>query len=391
MNNLVLDPLLTMLMPVEAPDAPRLLEFRNELMVARRGNQDEQVAPAPIAGEEVVYVTDQGDWRRSHFEKLREWISDDGHCPGPGASYRGLRTLFDLMAAADGGWVTKAEAEQRARCSGTLSAPTCPTRTSPPFSARLRHCRADPVRCSPGGGSRLGPGPRGNGACTTGAHAPTQLTRRQANMTRTAAHRGPDPRAVALAETTSTWNTWFDGARRPGNDDGIWGPYLVFAASRGTASNLAAFAGTPIPHLDQDAGQVTLSTWSLYALPACVYDRCSRSTRRGDVVSTLWGLDTPSPTLPTEGDLAGEFIRALSVRADGPPTRGPDGVWAPNHRWEPGALGEAAALAATRIGWRAAAAVAITACNATRPWAAPAADELAAILGALTAPPQHGS
>jgi hypothetical protein len=114
MNNLILDPLLTMLVPVEAPDAPRLLEIRNDLMATRRGNADEPVALALMAGEQVVHVPDQGDWRRSHLEKLRDWISDDGHCPGPGARYRGLHTLFDLTAVADGGWVTKAEAEQRA-------------------------------------------------------------------------------------------------------------------------------------------------------------------------------------------------------------------------------------------------------------------------------------
>jgi len=114
MNDLVLDPLLTMLMPVEAPDAARILEFRNGLMAARRGNLDEKVAPAFMAGEQVIHVPDQGDWRRPPFEKLRDWISDNGHCPGPGARYRGLHTLFDLLAAADGNWVTKAEAEQRA-------------------------------------------------------------------------------------------------------------------------------------------------------------------------------------------------------------------------------------------------------------------------------------
>jgi len=114
MNNLMLDPLLTMLMPVEAPDAPRVLEFRNELMAARRGSADHQVSTALMGGEEIVNVTDQGEWRRSQFEQLRDWISDDGHCPEPGARYRGLHTLFDLTAAAEGGWVTKAEAEQSA-------------------------------------------------------------------------------------------------------------------------------------------------------------------------------------------------------------------------------------------------------------------------------------
>jgi len=92
-----------MLTPVEAPKAPRLLELRNQLMAARRGNPDDQVAPALIAGEEVVHFTGQGDWRRPPFENLRDWISDDEHCPGPGARYRGLHTLFDLTAAAEGG------------------------------------------------------------------------------------------------------------------------------------------------------------------------------------------------------------------------------------------------------------------------------------------------
>jgi hypothetical protein len=121
MNNFGLHPLLTTLMPVEAPDLAHLLQVRDQLMSARRGNLDVQAAPPPIASEEVIHVVDQGDgsgvgtdWRRSQFEQLRNWISPEGHCPAPGARYRGLHMLFDLTAAADGEWVTKAAAEQSA-------------------------------------------------------------------------------------------------------------------------------------------------------------------------------------------------------------------------------------------------------------------------------------
>jgi len=201
-------------------------------------------------------------------------------------------------------------------------------------------------------------------------------------MASTAASRASRPDADTLAETTRAWNAWFDGARRASTDRGIHGPYLVFAATRGATSNLRVFAGTPIPHLDQDSGQVVAGTWSLYALPVCVYERCSRSSLRGHVVTAGWSPD-PSLTLPTDADLGLVLIRALSRRTDSPPTLGADNVWTPNYGWVPGELGLAVTAAVEQIGWRNTAAVIIAACGNGL---APAA-EIAAILSALTAQP----
>jgi len=201
-------------------------------------------------------------------------------------------------------------------------------------------------------------------------------------MVSTAASRAPQPDRVALAETTRAWNAWFDGARRANSDLGGYGPYRIFVASRSAASNLRVFAGIPIPNLHQVTGQVVTGVWSLYALPACVYERCSSSPLRGHVVSTLWAPD-PTSTPPTDADLGAVLVRALSRRADSPPTRGPGNVWEPNHGWVPGELGLAAAAAVGQIGWRSTAAVIIAACRNESADAA----EVTAVLGALTAAP----
>ena len=201
-------------------------------------------------------------------------------------------------------------------------------------------------------------------------------------MASTAPSRTPQPDANALAETTRAWNAWFDGARRANSDLGGYGPYRIFAASRGAASNLRVFAGTPIPNLHQVTGQVVTGIWSLYALPECVYERCSSSPLRGHVVSTLWAPD-PSRTLPTDADMGAVLVRALSRRADGPYTHGPDNVWTPHHGWELGELGAAAARAVEQIGWRNTAAVIIAACRNESADAA----EITAVLSALTSAP----
>jgi len=112
-TELQLNWLQTTLVPVEAEDVAHVIHFRDQRMAARRGNGDPKAASIKPA-DEVAHVEGQGNWRRSELEQLRDWISDGGHCPAPNARYRGLHTLFDLTADADGGWITKAEAEQAA-------------------------------------------------------------------------------------------------------------------------------------------------------------------------------------------------------------------------------------------------------------------------------------
>jgi len=204
----------------------------------------------------------------------------------------------------------------------------------------------------------------------------------------TTAARTASPSAAVLAETASTWNAWFDGALNASNDAGVYGPYLIVAASTGASSILTPFVRTPIPNLDPDTGLVDSGRWSLFVLPVCVYRRAAvdgRSRGREFLVSTCWA-PTPTDALPTDADLGAVLVRAMSARADSPPTLGDDNVWTPVHGWEPGELAGAVAAAVEKIGWRAAAAVAIAACG--NKYTEPA--EVAAVLTALTSSPSHG-
>lgn len=105
----------SVLIPAEAEDVAAMLDFRDKRMAGRRGENAATATQFPATAAEVaVEVNGQGLWRRSELEKVRDWISNDGRRPAEGVSYRGLHTLFDMMADAAGGWVTKAQAEEAA-------------------------------------------------------------------------------------------------------------------------------------------------------------------------------------------------------------------------------------------------------------------------------------
>ena len=116
MSSITIDPARMIFIPAEVEDADALIALRNERMTARRASSPPRAESKEVAPDDVesVHVPGQGDWRRADLEMIRDWISDNGRRPAPGASYRGLHTLFELTADAAGDWVTKAEAEDAA-------------------------------------------------------------------------------------------------------------------------------------------------------------------------------------------------------------------------------------------------------------------------------------